>query len=245
MGVLSRMNVGQIFEVHLSEALVNFKKMVNTMIDNNEDQHDIKKLLISFIDMTDKTDSKWIVNSFKKNLPDIITKDFVEELYIIQPQFNSITREDIDKIMKFTNTEYEVKIFDPNSNEYIENDIAVGYMYLMKLTHIAENKLAYRSINTSSRKTMQPTAGKKMNGGQRCGEMESGCAVSNDMPINQTEFYTVKSDCIDAKNNYLKQELNTEFTMIKEDPDMEPETIKLLKANLRVLGIDINGELNE
>jgi DNA-directed RNA polymerase beta subunit len=241
MGVLSRMNVGQLFEIHLSEALMNFKNQLHKLIDNNTDQNEIKKLLIEFISMTDKTKSKWIISSFKEILPEIIDKKFIDDLYIIQPQFNSIKKEDIDKIMEYTNSDYEVKLFDPVSNNFVENDVAVGYMYLMKLTHIAENKLAYRSINTLSRKTMQPTAGKKMNGGQRCGEMESGCAVSNDMPINQTEFYTIKSDCIDAKNNFLKQELNTEFTMIKENPDLEPETIKLLRANLRVLGIDFDG----
>jgi len=241
MGVLSRMNLGQLFEVHLGEALVNFKKYLLKLIEDPENQNKAKKLLLQFIDMTDKTESKWILSSFTKNLPNKIDKEFIDKLYIIQPQFNSIKKEDVDEIMKFTNSVHETKLFDPVSNSFIENDIAVGYMYLMKLTHIAENKLAYRSINTLSRKTMQPTAGKKMNGGQRCGEMESGCAVSNDMPINQTEFYTIKSDCIDAKNNFLKQELNTEFTMIKENPDLEPETIKLLRANLRVLGIDFDG----
>jgi len=243
MGVLSRMNLGQLFEFHLSEALMKFKNILKQMLKDNCKQDDIKKLIMSFIKMTDKTDTQWISHSFKEYLPEIIDEKFIDDLYLIQPQFNSISKDDMDKIMDFVECEYEIELYDPVSKEKIESKIAVGYMYLMKLIHIAENKLAYRSISTLSRKTMQPTAGKKLNGGQRCGEMESGCAVSNDMPINQTEFYTIKSDCIDAKNNYLKQELNTEFTMIKENPDMEPETIKLLRSNLRVLGIDFDGEL--
>jgi len=86
---------------------------------------------------------------------------------------------------------------------------------------------------------MQPVAGKAKNGGQRCGEMESGCLVTLDMPYNHKECYTIKSDCLDLKNNYLKNEIKAEYSDIEESPDVETETLKLLRANLSIIGIEL------
>jgi len=245
MGVISRMNMGQLFEISLSQSLIDLKTKIITMIDTKISQLKIRKFLINYIDMTDKTPTKWIVKHVTNNMPKIINKKYIESIYLIQPQFDSINRDDILKIMTYTNSSFENKLFDPISNTFIKNKIANGYMYLMKLTHRAENKLAYRSIGITSKKTMQPVSGKRNNGGQKCGEMESGCYVSNDMPLNHLECYTTKSDCVDIKNNFLKRAIGTEYLNIEEFPDNEPETLKLLKANLFVLGIDIEGELQD
>jgi len=243
VGVISRMNTGQLFELSLSKSLIDLKNKMKQMVDDKIDQHIIKKYLIDYLYLTDKTSEKWIVGYVKNNLPDEIDHVFIDDLYLIQPMFSSINNQDLHKIMKYTETNFEEKIFDPVSGEYVINEIATGYMYLMKLIHIAEKKLAYRSIGITSQKTMQPVAGKINNGGQRCGEMESICLVSNDMPINQYEFYTTKSDCVDGKNNFLKKALGTDYLDLEENPDMEPETLKLFKANMMVIGLDIDGEL--
>jgi DNA-directed RNA polymerase subunit beta len=243
VGVISRMNTGQLFELTLGKTLVDLKKTLTNMLLENTDQHTIKKYLCQYIDLIDKTPDKWIINFVKNNIPEEIDQEYIDQLYIIQPQFDSINSLDLKKITKYTNTKYEERIFDPLTNKYVINDIAVGYMYLMKLVHIAEKKLAYRSIGITSQKTMQPVAGKVNNGGQKCGEMESICLVSNDMPINQHEFYTTKSDCIDGKNNFIKQAIGTDYLDVKDDPDMESETLKLLRAYTAVMGIDMGDNL--
>ena len=243
MGVISRMNVGQLFEVSLSQSLVDFKKILRDMCIQRKPQKEIKKKIIEYISLTDKTPEKWITLSMKNSMPEEIDIGFINDFYLIQPQFDSINLDDIYKIMEYTNSKFEVKLYDPISKKHILTDIAVGYMYLMKLTHIAENKLSYRSIGITSKKTMQPVSGKRNNGGQRCGEMETGCLISNDMPVNHREFFTVKSDCIDGKNNFLKNEIGTDYLDLEDDPDLEPETLKLLKANLQVLGIDISEDI--
>jgi len=245
MGVISRMNTGQMFEVSLSNSLMDLKKNMIGMIRDNKNQDDIKKYLLDFIYMVDQTPEKYIISYFKQNLPNIITEQFVNDLYLIQPQFDSIKKADLDKIMKYTNTDYRVQIYDPYAKEYIENKICTGYLYIMKLVHMAEPKLTYRSIGITSRKTMQPTAGKSNNGGQRCGEMESGCFVSIDAPKNHVECYTVKSDCVDLKNNFLKNQIGNEYQDIEEVPDTETETLKLLKANLSIIDISIGGDFDE
>jgi len=243
VGVISRMNTGQLFELSLSKSLVDLKKNMKKMLEENVEQSRIKKYLIDYIYLTDKTSEKWIIGYVKHNLPSEIDIEFIDRLYLIQPMLASINSKDLHKLMKYTNTSFEEWIFDPVSNEYIINEIATGYMYMMKLTHIAEKKLAYRSIGTTSQKTMQPVAGKANNGGQKCGEMESICLIANDMPINQFEFYTTKSDCVDGKNNFLKESIGTEYLDLEDNPDMEPETLKLFKANLKVIGLDIEGEI--
>jgi len=243
VGVISRMNTGQLFELSLSKSLVDLKNNMKKMLDESVDQHDIKKYFIDYLHIADKTSEKWIVSYVKNNLPKVINHDYIDKIYLIQPMFASINNQDLHKLMKYTGTNFEEKIYDPVSGEYVINEIATGYMYLMKLIHIAEKKLAFRSIGITSQKTMQPVAGKVNNGGQKCGEMESICLVSNDMPINQHEFYTTKSDCVDGKNNFLKKAIGTDYLDLEENPDMESETLKLFKAYMMTIGLDINGEI--
>jgi len=243
VGVISRMNTGQLFELALSKSLVDLKNNMKKMLNESCDQHDIKKYLIDYLYIADKTSEKWIVSYVKNNLPETIDHDYIDKIYLIQPMFASVNNQDLHKLMEYTKTSFEEKIFDPVSEEYVINEIHTGYMYLMKLIHIAEKKLAYRSIGITSQKTMQPVAGKVNNGGQKCGEMESICLVSNDMPINQYEFYTTKSDCVDGKNNFLKKAIGTDYLDLEENPDMESETLKLFKAYMMIIGLDINGEI--
>jgi len=243
MGVFSRMNLGQLFEVNLAQSLVDLQKEMKLMLKNNKSHDDIKKYMMDYVDMTDKTDEKWVSQYIESKIPDDITEEYIESIFLIQPQYHTVKLDDIEKLMEYTNSEYEVKLFDPVFGNHIKNEIAVGYMYMMKLAHIAENKLTVRSIGITSKKTMQPVSGKKNNGGQRCGEMESGVLIALDTPDNHLELYTVKSDCIDAKNNYLKKEIGTDYLDIEVNPDMEPETLKLLKSNLRIIDIDIEGEI--
>jgi len=243
VGVISRMNTGQLFELALSNSLVDLKNNMKKMLDDSVDQHDIKKYFIDYLHMADKTSEKWIVHYVKNNLPEVIDHEYIDKIYLIQPMFDSINNQDLHKLMEYTGTLFEEKIFDPVSGEYIINKIHTGYMYFMKLIHIAEKKLAFRSIGITSQKTMQPVAGKVNNGGQKCGEMESICLVSNDMPINQYEFYTTKSDCVDGKNNFLKKAIGTDYLDLEENPDMESETLKLFKAYMMTIGLDINEEI--
>jgi len=243
VGVISRMNTGQLFEISLTKSLIDMKNNMKKMLVDGKDQHDIKKYFIDYIYLTDKTPEKWIISHVKQLLPDIIDEQYIDNIYLVQPPFDSINNQDLHKIMKYTKTDFEDKIFDPILNDYIINEIATGYMYIMKLIHRSEKKLAYRSIGITSQKTMQPVSGKVNNGGQKCGEMESICLVSNDMPINQQEFYTIKSDCVDGKNNFLKKAIGTEYLDLEENPDMESETLKLLKAYNYVMMIDIGDDL--
>jgi len=103
----------------------------------------------------------------------------------------------------------------------LKNPVAVGYVYFLRMVHIAEEKLSARGIGAYAKRTLQPLGGRKNKGGQRCGEMETACIIGHDAPINLFEFLTTKSDCIERKNAYIRGFIDEKseemITQIKND----------------------------
>ena len=237
LGIISRMNIGQLFELHLSMSLFDLKRQLNTMLEKGEDQRKIKKHLLGFIVRIDNTEGGWYIKQFAKGIPKIVTKEFIDEIHIIQPPFESITMDMAKEALKYTNTPFEYEIYDPVSKENFLNTIAAGYIYFFRMVHIAEERLAARGIGSYARRTLQPLAGRKNRGGQRCGEMETACLIAHDGMVNLSEFLTTKSDCIDLKNNLIKDMIETD-SMSKEGEDsIVPESVKLLDSYLIVAGV--------
>ena len=238
LGLISRMNLGQLFELHLSMSLYDLKQNLLKMLHDNVDQEMIKKYLFDYIDLIDKTSTKWYIQQFKDQTPDVINEKFINDLILIQPPFESCKYDDIKKALEYTGTLFEQTVFDPIANDNIKNPIAVGYMYFQRMVHIAEEKLAARGIGAYAKRTLQPLGGRKNKGGQRCGEMETACIIGHDAPINLHEFFTTKSDCIDKKNNYIRSFIEPKLVDKNKEMNSIPESVKLLNAYLTVLGID-------
>ena len=106
------------------------------------------------------------------------------------------------------------------------------------MVHIAAEKLAARGIGSYAKRTLQPLGGRKNKGGQRCGEMETACIIGHDAPCNLFEFLTTKSDCIDLKNRYIRNFIDTDLVDESKELDKRPESVKLLNAYLTVIGVD-------
>jgi len=241
LGIISRMNIGQLFELHLSLALEDLKKNLLEMIANKKGQAQLKRYLAGFFELVDNTETKWYTYQFFEQLPDIIDEKFINELTLIQPPFSSVTATILEKVLEYTNTKFEQKVFDPVSGQHLVNPIAVGYMYFFRMVHIAESRLAARGIGSYARRTLQPLAGRKNKGGQRLGEMETACLIGHDAPYNISEFLTTKSDCIDLKNKFLRNTIETD--LVKEDGNdesMVAESVKLLEAYLLTIGVNPN-----
>lgn len=236
LGIISRMNIGQLFELNLSMSLMDLKKQLIKMIEDDTPQSEIKQYLVNYIKIIDNTEENWLSKQFEEKLPDEIDKNFIECLSTIQPPFESVDIDKVDQAMKYTNTKYKQKIYDSVSNKYLENELAVGYMYFFRMVHIAESKLTARSIGTYNRKTMQPLGGRKQFGGQRLGEMETACLIGHEGLENLHEFMTTKSDCIDLKNDYIRKTLEADFIREQNLSD-SPESVKLLQAYLTVIGV--------
>ena len=241
MGVPSRMNPGQLFELHLSEAVINIKKNIIKMIDDNIDNQLIKKYILGFISVIDKTPDHWYTLQFTQQLPDIIDVDFVESWYIVQAPFNSIVLDDLRIAMKYADAKYSQMIYDPLLNDKIQIPIAVGSMYFGKLSHLAEPKMSARSVGITSPKTMQPLSGKKNKGGQKMGEMETFCKIAYDMMEFVNECRTVKSDSIEAKDNVIQEIVYGEKLKIEEKVSIKPETNYILEDFITTLTIDMGG----
>jgi len=240
LGIISRMNVGQVFEANLAMSLNDLKQDLKKKIIDKLDQNEIKKYLLDYIKIIDNTNEKWYSNQFKEQLTEIeIDEKFINQLTLIQPPFESSNSEMILEAMKYTKTKAEYKIFDPSLKQHLLNSICVGFIYFFRMVHIAEHKLAARGIAMYNRKTLQPPGGRKNQGGQRLGEMESNCLIGHGALQNLSEFITTKSDCIDLKNQYIKSTIDS--TYIKDESNLSkiPETVNLLKNYLLVVGLDM------
>lgn len=237
LGSISRMNIGQLYELHLSMSLDDLKEHMNQMINDKTDQDLIKQYLLDYIQIIDQTKDKWYSTQFKDQLPKEITNEFIETLTLIQAPFESCKVEDIKNALQYTGTKFKQKIYDPLSKVQLANEIAVGFIYFLRMVHIAEEKLAARGIGTYAKRTLQPLGGRKNKGGQRCGEMETACLIGHDAPINLFEFLTTKSDCIDLKNQYIREHIDPNFDD-RRKLNMKPESVKLLDSYLTVIGVD-------
>jgi DNA-directed RNA polymerase beta subunit len=236
LGSISRMNIGQLYELHLSMSLNDLKQHLIKMIDDNIDQNIIKQYLLDYIKIIDRTKDNWYLTQFTEQLPQLITKDFIDNLTLIQAPFESCKIEDVKNALTYTGTKFKQKLYDPLSKIHLENEIAVGFIYFFRMVHIAEEKLAARGIGTYAKRTLQPLGGRKNKGGQRCGEMETACLIGHDAPVNLFEFLTTKSDCIDLKNQYIRGCINPDFDN-RKNLNIKPESVKLLDSYLTVIGV--------
>ena len=237
LGIISRMNIGQLYELHLSMALYDLRKNMLKQLNDGVKQPALKKYIVGFINIIDQSVDKWYVGQFQEQLPKVIDEAFINDLTLIQPPFESCKLDDIRKALAYTGTLFKQKIYEPLSKTYLHNEIAVGYIYFLRMVHIAEEKLAARGIGTYAKRTLQPLGGRKNKGGQRCGEMETACIIGHDAPANLFEFLTTKSDCIDLKNKYIRSFVDARVDESKE-VDPVPESVKLLNSYLTVIGVD-------
>jgi len=236
LGIISRMNIGQLFELHLSMSFIDLRKKLFDLIDEGS-QKQVRKSLLHYIKVIDNTEGNWYYKQFEEQLPKVISKDFIAGLSLIQPPFESVSMEMVKEAMEKTGTSFEYDIYDPISKEKLLNKVAAGYIYFFKMVHIAETRLAARGIGSYAKKTLQPLGGRKHRGGQRCGEMETACLIAHDGPINLSEFLTTKSDCIDLKNRYINETIESEFIKPKDEEDDVSESVKLLDAYFNVIGV--------
>jgi DNA-directed RNA polymerase beta subunit len=238
LGIISRMNIGQLYELHLSLCLEYLKASLMEKLVTKKPQKEIRDYLLGFIKIVDRTKSGWYHKQFKEQLPDKIGKEFITELNLIQPPFESIHLDDLKKAFEYVSAPYKQKIYDPVSKCHLLNRIAVGYIYFFRMVHIAEEKLAARGIGAYARRTLQPLGGRRNKGGQRCGEMETASLIGHDAPANLLEFLTTKSDCIDKKNQFIRDFINPKLLDEINELDGTPESVKLLDSYLTVLGVD-------
>jgi DNA-directed RNA polymerase beta subunit len=241
LGIISRMNIGQLFEAHLAMSVQDLKFHLIAMLRAGSTQEALKHHLKRYIKIIDNTKGGWYYTQFKDQLSEEITEDFIRSFSVIQPPFESVTVEQLIQALNYTNTKFEQVVYDPISKTNLFNPITVGSLYFFRMVHIAEERLSARGIGAYTRRTLQPLGGRRNKGGQRMGEMETACIIAHDAPENLFEFLTTKSDCIELKNRHIQNIIEPQLVDKLQTVDIKPESVKLLNAYLTVIGVDQKG----
>ncbi len=241
LGVPSRMNVGQILETHLGWASAGIGKQIREAVEQAEEQQSksgaVKKLREFLADLYgDKDNKKEILH-----LTDDETLELAENLKkgvpFATPVFDGAKEEDIVGWLKKAgcDTSGQVTLYDGRSGEPFDRKVTVGYIYIMKLHHLVDDKIHARSIGPYSLVTQQPLGGKSQFGGQRFGEMECWALQAYGAAYTLQEILTVKSDDVAGRSKIYE-------SIVRGDNSFEsgiPESFHVMVKELRSLGLNV------
>ena len=214
VGVIGRMNMGQIFEMYcglISKELgrkiagmssktqvVNLLKRVLTNLDGSKNQQSSTRMISNLSRMSD--------TQFKKFMSQIKDDGFVP---IIVPPFQSPSYRDISSALKVLGLKPAYQLYLPEFRTKTKNAVPLGYMYISKLEHIGELKIFGRSTGPTVSKTFQPTAGKRHEGGQRLGELDTYSFISYNCPNVLAELLGPLSDDPQARDEIISDIIQT------------------------------------
>ncbi len=238
LGLPSRMNVGQILETHLGAAVAGMGLQINEMIkkyhENELAVKDIRgKLLEIYTDKKDQRDLKALDDDQLMEMAENLRKG----VPISSPVFDGATHEEINKALTYVGqkTFGQVELFDGRTGEPFDRMVTVGYIYMLKLHHLVDDKIHARSIGPYSLVTQQPLGGKAQFGGQRFGEMEVWALEAYGAAYTLQEMLTVKSDDVIGRMKVYE-------AIVRGDDNMEtgiPESFNVLVKELRSLGLNV------
>ena len=221
MGVPSRMNIGQILELHLGKAAKGLNMKVATPVLDGAGEDDIKMLLA----MSNKS-NKPMQDLMKMTAGDVLK---LIELADSDPVVGEKFRE------AYKHEDGKTVLYDGRSGEPFENRVSVGYMYYLKLHHLVDDKIHARSTGPYSLVTQQPLGGKAQFGGQRFGEMEVWALEAYGAAYTLQEILTIKSDDVVGR-------VKTYEAIVKGEPIPRPgipESFRVMLKELQSLGLDI------
>ena len=199
LGVPSRMNIGQIFEVHLGLGARKLGEQINRYLEENYGVDKLRAKLKEILNPS-KEVAKMIDEASEDDVRSFI-KSMKGGIYTATPVFDGAQESEIREILKNTGERENGKmiLFDGRTGEPFESDVTVGVMYFLKLHHLVDEKVHARSTGPYSLVTQQPLGGKAQFGGQRLGEMEVWALGAYGAAYCLQEFLTVKSDDVEGR----------------------------------------------
>ncbi|WP_080735176.1 DNA-directed RNA polymerase subunit beta [Coxiella burnetii] len=238
LGVPSRMNIGQVLETHLGWAAKGLGKKIGEMIEKGADAKELRKSLKPIYDLS-KT-QRFDLEALED--PEIVTlaKNLRKGVPISSPVFDGATEEEIKQLLKMADlpTSGQAALYDGRTGKKFDRSVTVGYMYMLKLNHLVDDKMHARSTGSYSLVTQQPLGGKAQFGGQRFGEMEVWALEAYGAAYTLQEMLTVKSDDVAGRTRMYKNIVDGDHRM---DAGM-PESFNVLVKEIRSLAIDIGLE---
>ncbi len=238
LGVPSRMNVGQVLETHLGMAAKGLGKKIGEMLVAQESTARVRQILEQIYN---KTGGK--VEDLKSLQDEELLElagNLVNGVPIATPVFDGATEAEIKTLLALADIpdSGQSKLYDGRTGEPFDRDVTVGYMYMLKLNHLVDDKMHARSTGPYSLVTQQPLGGKAQFGGQRFGEMEVWALEAYGASYTLQEMLTVKSDDVQGRTKMYKNIVDGEHEM---DAGM-PESFNVLVKEIRSLGINIELE---
>jgi DNA-directed RNA polymerase subunit beta len=252
LGVPSRMNIGQILEVHLGWAAKGLGLRIDEMLREEVKVAEIRKFLEQIYN--DSTGKKEDINSFTDTEVLELARNLTNGVPFATPVFDGAAESDIKamldlaypddaartKQLKFHAGKTQVTLFDGRTGDAFERPVTVGYMHVLKLHHLVDDKMHARSTGPYSLVTQQPLGGKAQFGGQRFGEMEVWALEAYGASYTLQEMLTVKSDDVTGRTKVYENIVKGEH---KIDAGM-PESFNVLVKEIRSLAIDIDLDRN-
>lgn len=242
LGVPSRMNIGQILETHLGWAARGLGKKIEKMLEDKKNKaKDIRAYLekiyntesVKLADLKDLSDDEVLelANNLRNGVP------------MATPVFDGAGEEQIKAMLKLADLPEtgQVTLHDGRTGDEFDRPVTVGYMYMLKLNHLVDDKMHARSTGSYSLVTQQPLGGKAQFGGQRFGEMEVWALEAYGAAYTLQEMLTVKSDDVAGRTRMYKNIVDNEFRM---DANV-PESFNVLTKEVRALAIDMDFESDE
>tara|TARA_B100000700_G_scaffold281364_1_gene331978 strand:- start:5941 stop:10011 length:4071 start_codon:yes stop_codon:yes gene_type:complete len=235
LGVPSRMNVGQILETHMGSAAKGIGEKINKMIQAKAKADELKKYLDILYNKnaTIKED----LDSFNNTEIQSLASNLTDGLPIATPVFDGAKESEIKELLKLADLpdSGQLTLFDGRTGRQFERPVTVGYMYMIKLNHLVDDKMHARSTGSYSLVTQQPLGGKAQFGGQRFGEMEVWALEAYGASYTLQEMLTVKSDDVPGRTKMYKNIVDGNYQM---DANI-PESFNVLTKEIRSLGINL------
>ena len=233
LGVPSRMNVGQILETHLGAACAGLGQQINNALKSYEAGGDISNVRSTLESIYKPSEIKKyedgdlieMSHSLRKGVP------------IATPVFDGARENDINDLLEKAdlNTTGQITLYDGRTGEKFDRPVTVGYIYILKLHHLVDDKIHGRSVGPYSLVTQQPLGGKAQFGGQRFGEMEVWALEAYGAAYTLQEMLTVKSDDVAGRTKVYE-------SIVRGEENFEsgvPESFNVLVKEMRSLGLNV------
>ena len=239
LGVPSRMNVGQIFETHLGWACAALGKQVGVLVDEYRRTGAEREGLLDYLkDIYGEAEFKAEIEPMNNTQLFELCDNLKKGIPIATPVFDGARMSDIEGMLTKAglNTSGQVYLTDGRTGEQFERKVTVGYIYMLKLHHLVDDKIHARSIGPYSLVTQQPLGGKAQFGGQRFGEMEVWALEAYGAAYTLQEMLTVKSDDVSGRTKVYE-------AIVREQDTFEagiPESFNVLVKELKSLGLNVD-----
>jgi DNA-directed RNA polymerase subunit beta len=238
LGVPSRMNVGQVLETHLGWAAKGLGLKIGRMLEAQQAVADLRGFIKRVYN--DTGGQKEDIDSFSDADLVALAKNLSRGVPIATPVFDGASEAEIKRLLEMADLPLsgQTQLTDGRTGERFERPVTVGYMYMLKLNHLVDDKMHARSTGPYSLVTQQPLGGKAQFGGQRFGEMEVWALEAYGAAYTLQEMLTVKSDDVNGRTKMYKNIVDGNHQM---DAGM-PESFNVLVKEIRSLAINVDLE---